>query len=224
MDAARLRVGARRQPYAGCVFVDASRWRSARLCSFRDAAVVTRMTVRKPELQVAAPPTFSNKARRALWWVVWLCLFRPSPVLFHFWRRMLLRLFGARVGRDAHPYPSAWVWAPWNLTMGDGSCLGEGVDCYSAAPIVLGTNAIVSQRAYLCAASHDIRKPGMPLLTGGIIIGDGAWVAAEAFVGPGVELGRRGVVAARAVVTRHVPAETVVAGNPATAVAQRSVN
>src|ERR1700693_1860086 len=100
----------------------------------------------------------SNKLSRVVWHGVWLVLFRPSPVLAHGWRRFLLRLFGARIGRGAVIYPSARVWAPWDLRMEQESCLSHFVDCYCVAEIVLGKGAIVSQHAYLCTASHDYTK------------------------------------------------------------------
>ena len=162
-----------------------------------------------------------NKAKRAIWHIVWFLLYRTSPVSFHFWRRFLLRIFGAEIGSAAHPYPTAKIWAPWNLKMGDRSCLGPGVDCYSAAQINIGKDAVVSQRAYLCSASHDYHDPKFPLVIGDIFVGEGCWVAAEAFVGPGVDIGSLAVVGARAVVTKSVEPRMVVAGNPAVVIGTR---
>lgn len=162
-----------------------------------------------------------NRVGRVLWEVVWLVLFRPSPVPFFGWRRMLLRLFGAHISSTAKVYPSVRIWAPWNLTMESHSCLGRGVDCYSVAPIQIGHSATVSQRVFLCTASHDIRAPGNPLVTAPIVIEKDAFVFAEAFVGMGVVVGERAVVAARAVVVKRVSENQIVAGNPAKAVGQR---
>ena len=166
--------------------------------------------------------TWKNKAGRALWNLGWLTLYRPSPVMFHVWRRLLLRLFGATMEAGARPYPSARIWAPWNLTMREESCLAANVDCYCVAPIELGRRAIVSQGTYLCSASHDFRAPDFALVTAPIHIADGAWVAARAFVGPGVSIGARAVVAACAVVVRDVAPGAVVAGNPARIVGSAS--
>lgn len=178
--------------------------------------------VEKPKaLRQVPPPSFRNKAARGVWGVVWLLLYRPSLRTMHGWRRFLLRAFGARIGRDAKPYPSARIWAPWNLEMGAESTLGDHVDCYSVARVVLGPKATVSQRAYLCTAQRDIDAIGMPLVTGDIVINELAWIAAEAFVAPGVEVGTGGVVAARAVATKRVPDWTVVGGNPAKPIRNR---
>jgi putative colanic acid biosynthesis acetyltransferase WcaF len=93
--------------------------------------------------------TLGNKMARAVWQVVWLTLYRPTPRLFHGWRCMLLRLFGAKLGKQVHPYPSARIWAPWNLEMGDHACLSEGVDCYCVASIRIGAHSTISQYSFL---------------------------------------------------------------------------
>lgn len=162
------------------------------------------------------------RARRALWRLAWSVLYRPTPVAAHRWRSMLLRLFGANVSPVAYPYPSARIWAPWNLEMRQGSCLAPEVECYNVARIVLGEGVIVSQKSYLCAASHDFDDPTFPLTGAPIIIGDGAWVAADVFVGPGVYIGERAVVLARSVVVRDVEEGTVVGGNPSRVLRRRA--
>lgn len=174
-------------------------------------------------LSPAPPPSGADKIRRLAWSLVQATLYRWSPVPLHGWRRLLLRFFGARVEPGAHPYPSARVWAPWNLVMGRRSCLGPYSICYSVGRVVLGEDSIVSQGAHLCAATHDHSDPAFTLMVGTIELEAGAWVAAEAFVGPGVVIGDHAVVGARAVVFRDVPAGAIVAGNPAREVGQRKV-
>jgi putative colanic acid biosynthesis acetyltransferase WcaF len=128
-------------------------------------------------------------------------------------------MFGAEVGKNAHPYSSVRIWAPWNLVMGAGSCLASGVDCYCVDKIVLGRDAVVSQRTFLCTATHDYRERGFRLITGPVIIGEDAWIAAEVYIGPGITVGAGAVAGARAVVVNDVPPGAVVVGNPARVVA-----
>ena len=165
--------------------------------------------------------TVRNKVMRALWNAVCALLYRQSPILFYGWRRMLLRLFGADVAPGAKPYPKTRIWAPWNLTMMAGSCLANYVDCYSVGRVTLEENAIVSQYAYLCAATHDYEDPDFTLMVGPITVGSEAWIAADAFIAPGVQVGRGAVVGARSVVTKDVAPWTVVAGCPAIAIKKR---
>jgi putative colanic acid biosynthesis acetyltransferase WcaF len=165
----------------------------------------------------------SNRLARLAWNWVWLLLFRPTPSLLFGWRRFLLRLFGARIGKGVHVYPSVSVWAPWNLQMEDRSALGPGVNCYSVGPIFVGANATVSQNAHLCSAGHDIADIRFRLTIRPIRIGSNAWVAADAFVGPGVSIGEGAVVGARAAVFKEVKPWMVVGGNPAKVLKKREL-
>ena len=168
--------------------------------------------------------TIKNKLARTLWNIVWLLFYRPSPILLHGWRRFLLRCFGAKMGKRSLPYPSAKIWAPWNLTMSDDSCLSHYVDCYCVDHVFLGSRVTVSQYSYLCTASHDYTRRNMPLITAPIIIGDDAWVTADVFIGPGVTIGEGTVVGARSTVTRSVLPWTVVAGSPPKVIGPRTLN
>ena len=165
--------------------------------------------------------SLGNKLARVAWAVVYVLLFRFSPVPCHGWRRLLVRVFGARISRTAKIYPSARVWAPWNLTMEAGAVVGPEVYCYSVGPIVLGVDSTTSYRTFLCTASHDIHDPARPLVVGHIRLEQGAYVFADAFIGMNVTVGEGAVVAARAVVVRDVGAYDVVAGNPARVVSRR---
>lgn len=155
-----------------------------------------------------------EKVGRVLWSFAWP-VFRLSPRPFWAWRRIMLRLFGASVGRDVHVYPTVRVKIPWNLTLGDGCAVGDRAILYALGPITIGPRATVSQGAHLCAGTHDITRADRPLLKPPITIGVDAWVAADAFIGPGVTLGDGAIVGARAVVMKHVPEFTIVVGNPA---------
>lgn len=177
------------------------------------------------DLRHQAVSSFSLEQRlaRLVWSLAWRALFLPSPVPWHAWRRLLLRAFGAKIGPGVHVYPSAKVWAPWNLSMAEGASLAPGVDCYNVGLVELGAWAVVSQRAFLCTASHDIRSASFELIHAPIKVGANAWVAAEALVGPGVRVGEGAVVAARAVVMRSVAPWQVVAGNPARRIGKRRI-
>lgn len=165
-----------------------------------------------------------DKVRRLLWTIVWGLLARPLPrSAGRRWKIMLLRLFGAKVAWTANVYSSAKVFKPWLLEMKDYACLASGVDCYNAAPISIGINTTISQRAFLCTAGHDISDPQHHQTDAPIIIKDKAWVCAEAFVGQGVTIGLGAVVCPRGVVVKNVEPWTVVGGNPAKFIKKRVI-
>ncbi|GAA0452030.1 acetyltransferase [Sphingomonas molluscorum] len=168
-------------------------------------------------------PSFSlgNRLSRVGWGLCWLLLARWTPPPLHRWRCMLLRLWGAEIGRGARIYGSVRIWHPANLVIGDGSMLGPRVRCYNQGRITIGRSAVVSQDASLCASTHDVVDPVFPLRLRPIRIGDHAWVAAEAFVGPGVEMGEGAVLGARGVAMRDLAPWTFFSGNPAHALKPR---
>jgi len=165
--------------------------------------------------------TFGNRARRALWNTCWLIFFRPTPRPFHAWRSLLLRLFGAALGPDCHIYPSARIWAPWNLICADHVAVGPGAEIYNPSPIQLDSYVILSQNAFLCGATHDYNDPAFPLLAYRMHLGAHAWVCARASVAPGVNLGEGAVLGLASVATHDLEAWTVYAGSPAVKIKPR---
>lgn len=164
----------------------------------------------------------SLKLKRGLWVLVWLLFFRPTPRgILNGWRLFLLRLFGARIGRGSKVAASCFVWAPWNLEMGEFSVLGDGVDCYTMDKIRIGSKVAVSQRCFLCTGSHDITSLRRPLVTKPITIGDHCWIAAESMVMPGINIAEGSVIGARSLVTKDMPSWSVCAGHPCVAIGPR---
>lgn len=169
-----------------------------------------------------SPPSATDKLRRLIWMATWLFVFRFTPVPLHGWRTFVLRCFGAQIGKHAAIYPDVRLWAPWNLELGTNVTVGGGVELYCVGKIKLGNRVIVSQRSFLCTATHDIHSASFDLVAGDIVVEENAWIAAEALIGPGVTIGTNAVVAARAVVFRNVESSQVVAGNPARPISRRS--
>lgn len=149
-------------------------------------------------------------------WALAQPLFAWSPRPLWGWRRWLLRRFGAKIGRDVQLYPTVRIEIPWNLRIGDETAVGDGAILYALAPMSIGARTTISQRAHLCGGTHDWRRADMPLLKSPVVIGNDVWICAEAFIGPGVTVGDRAIVGARAVAMRDVGGSLVVAGNPAT--------
>jgi putative colanic acid biosynthesis acetyltransferase WcaF len=168
-----------------------------------------------------APKWTGKELAKRLLWDLAQPAFAWSPRQIWGWRNVLLRLFGAHVGRNVRIYPTVKIAVPWTLSIADGASVGDHAILYSLGSITLGASASISQYAHLCAGSHDYRQSDLPLLKLPISIAEGAWVCAEAFVGPGVNVGAYAIVGARAMANRNVDAWTIVLGNPAQVVGVR---
>ena len=168
-------------------------------------------------------PSFSlqNRLIRLLWGFTWFFLARWTPNFFWRWRIFLLRLFGAKTSNRCDVRGSASVWLPANLSLGYGSLIGDRVICYNQAMITLAEGAIVSQGAHLCAGSHDVDDPNLQLVTKPITINKNAWIASDAFLGPGTTVGESAVIGARGVLFGNAEPWTIYAGNPAKIVRKR---
>ncbi|QKG72418.1 DapH/DapD/GlmU-related protein [Erythrobacter mangrovi] len=170
-------------------------------------------------------PSFplGNRLARVVWQACWLVLARWTPPPLHRWRVLLLRLFGARVGRGCRVHASVQVWLPAQLELGDNVLIGPGAILYNQGRIAIGNDSVVSQRAHLCASTHDVEDPDFQLVVRPIALGERCWVAAEAFVGPGVTMGDGAVLAARGALFDDADPWTVYRGNPATALKPRAL-
>jgi putative colanic acid biosynthesis acetyltransferase WcaF len=165
--------------------------------------------------------TLANKLERVLWRLVWGLLARATPPQLAAWRRFLLRLFGARVGPGAKVYGSVRIWLPRHLELGEGALVGPGAELYNQGRIAIGPHCVISQRAFLCASTHSTSDPAFALEARPIALGRGCWVAAEAFVGPGVTMGDGAVLAARGALFEDAEAMGIYRGNPAVLLGQR---
>lgn len=152
---------------------------------------------------------------RIIWGVVYPIFFKLSPRLCYGWRNMILRLMGAKIGRNVRIFPSAVITFPWLLEVENDVVISWDVRVYNLGFTKIGEQSVISQHAHLCGGTHDFEKSGFVLLRTGLIIGRRVWIAADAFVGPGVNVGDDSVVAARAVVVKNVEPNTLVGGNPA---------
>jgi putative colanic acid biosynthesis acetyltransferase WcaF len=163
------------------------------------------------------PPGFRGRTAIAVqtWWIAQAVLIHASPQVMYGWRRMVLRFFGARIGRHVRIRPSVRVTFPWRVEIGDHSWIGDGVELYSLGPIRIGQNVVVSQGSYLCAGTHDHQDSAFPIKAQPIVVEDEAWVASNVFVAPGVTIGRGAVVGACSLVLTDVPSGMIAAGHPA---------
>ena len=156
-----------------------------------------------------------------LWWLVQSLFFKNSPQFLYGFRRFLLRLFGAKIGKNVIIRPTVRITYPWKVVIGDFSWIGDDVVLYSLGEIEIGENVVISQKSYLCAASHDYLKQDFPIFEKKITIDDECWLATDVFVAPGITIGKGTVVGSRSSVYKDLPANKVCIGNPAKIIRER---
>lgn len=173
--------------------------------------------------QFDSPWSVAQRVKMLLWEFCWafFCGWTPKPL--NRWRLLWLRVFGAKIHGLPFVHQRARIQIPWNVTLHDRATLGDRATLYSLGEIELGERAIIAQEAYLCAGTHDLSDPNIPLQVAKIAVGPDAFVAARAFVMPGISIGERAVVGAAAVVTKDVLPGCVVAGNPARQIGVREM-
>lgn len=158
-----------------------------------------------------------------LWWLVQTIFFKTSPQFLYGWRRFLLRLFGAKIGKKVIIRPSVTITYPWKVKIGDYSWIGDNVELYSLGEIEIGNNVVISQKSYLCAASHDYTKDDFPIFSQKITIEDQCWLATDVYIAPGITVGKGTVVGARSSVFKDLPSGKICVGSPAQVIKDRIV-
>jgi putative colanic acid biosynthesis acetyltransferase WcaF len=166
-----------------------------------------------------------ERGRSTLWACAWygakLVFFTtrfPWPSVL---KRSLLRAFGARIGCGVVLKPNVNIHFPWKLTIGDFAWIGEESWILNFEPVIIGAHCCVSQRVFLCTGNHDFRDVAMSYRNAQITLEEGVWVAAQAFVGPGVTIGYGAVVLAGSTVVRSLGGNGIYQGVPARKVGVR---
>lgn len=183
--------------------------------------------MRNVDLSKYKNPPWHHKGRGFVVRVLWVYInglllqnpLNPSSGL----KILVLRLFGAKIGKGVILKPSINVKSPWLLEIGDNTWIGEHVWLDTFFPIKIGSNVCISQGAYLCTGNHDWTDPAFGLKEWQIVVEDGAWIGARATVLPGAMIASHAVIAGGAVIARSTEPYTVYAGNPAVEVRKRVI-
>jgi putative colanic acid biosynthesis acetyltransferase WcaF len=156
-----------------------------------------------------------------LWWLVQSTLFAMSPQFMYGWRNFLLKVFGADIGNGVIIRSSVRVTYPWRIKIGDNVWIGDHAELYSLGEIEIGSDVVISQKSYLCAATHDYCKLTFDLISRKITLEEQVWLATDVFIAPGVTVGRGALIGARSSVFSDMPEGMICFGTPAKAIRKR---
>ncbi len=164
-----------------------------------------------------------NVLKRLLWYAVNAIFFDsywfPSSQLKVFF----LRLFGAKIGRGVVIKPRVSIKYPWFLEVGDFTWVGERVWIDNLTDVQIGSNACLSQGAFLLTGNHDYKSVQFDLMVQGIQLNDGAWVGAQAKLMPGTVMESHAVLQAGAIGSGKLNAFTIYGGTPAIELKKREI-
>lgn len=160
---------------------------------------------------------------RIIWYFVNACFFKTSWCLSSSFKVVLLRVFGAEVGKGVNIKPCVNIKYPWNLSIGDFVWIGENCWIDNLAEVVIESNVCLSQGAMLLCGNHNYKSSSFGLMVGEIIIKEGSWVGAKSIVCPGVTLNSHSILSVGSVTSNDLDAYTIYRGNPAVSVKKRVV-
>jgi putative colanic acid biosynthesis acetyltransferase WcaF len=170
-------------------------------------------------------PSFSisNRAYRFLWNIIQSTLFRFSPRTFHSFRNLILKIFGAKIGKHVHIYNKVQIWSPKNLIIKNYVAIANDVQIYNVENVKIESFTVVSQGSFLCTASHDYNSKNFQLYAKPIYLKKNVWVCAQSFIHPGVTIEEGIVIGARSVVIKDLKKKwTVYSGFPVKYLAKRN--
>lgn len=145
----------------------------------------------------------------------------PSRAL----RRAFLRVWLAGMGRNAGVQMGCRIYNGRKIFIGANTVINHGCLLDGRRFLVrIGDNASIGPEAVLLTLGHDPQSSDFALKGGDVVIGDRVFIGYRAIVLPGVSIGEGAVVGAGSVVTKSIEPYTIVAGNPARVIGQRTRN
>ena len=183
------------------------------------------MIIKNNNPRTEASFSFSNRVYRFIWGIIQSSLFRFSPRSFHSFRTLILKIFGAKIGKHVHVYNKAQIWSPKNLVINNYVGIADNVQIYNVEIIKISSFTTVSQGSFLCTASHDYNSKNFQLYAKPIHLKKNVWIGAQAFIHPGITVEEGIVVGARSVVTKNLKKKwSVYSGFPAKYLSKRKAN
>lgn len=158
-----------------------------------------------------------------LWYFVSIVFIRSGIIPFSSIIVIILKAFGAKIGKDVRIKPGIYIHYPWKLSIGDHSWLAE-CRIENLAQVTIGDNVCVSQKAMLLTGNHNYKSINFDLITKPIMLEDGAWIGANATVCPGITVKSHAILTVGSVATKDLEPYSIYQGNPAVKVKDRVIN
>ena len=172
--------------------------------------------MRKQNLKDYKLPKNWSRGRNIFFEMLWQVFFKSlisSSLPGTIWRRYILILFGAKLGKCLRLSPGIKIKMPWRLIVGDFSWIGEDVWIDNLSMVKIGNNVCISQGVYFCTGNHDFNKVNFNLICKSIIIDSESWIGSKVVMGPGIKIGKGSVIKMGSIITEDVPPQSIYKGN-----------
>ena len=165
----------------------------------------------------------ASAIKNIIWYFISAAFFK-SAFPINSIKIVLLKLFGAKIGKGVVIKPHVNIKYPWRLKVANNVWIGEHVWIDNLADVVIEDNVCISQGAMLLCGNHDYRKTTFDLIIGNITLKKGSWIGAKTVVCPGVVVGIHALLTVGSIATKHLNAYTIYQGNPAQAIKERVIS
>lgn len=159
--------------------------------------------------------------KRWLWYLFNILLFKTSLFPVYRFKVFILRLFGARIGRNVIIKPQVNIKYPWFFEVGNNVWIGECVWIDNLGKVTIGNNVCLSQGCLLLSGNHDYTSSSFDLIINEIVLEDGVWIGAKSIVCGGAKCRDHSVLTAGSITAGELSAMGIYRGNPAAWVKQR---
>ena len=174
-----------------------------------------------------SPSNFEKDAgllKITMWYFVNALFVRASWNPFMKIKILLLKAFGAKIGKGLVIKNNVTIKFPWKLTIGNDVWIGENAWIDNLDKVIIADNVCISQGALLLTGNHDYKKTSFDYRNAPIVIEEGVWIGAKSIVCPGVTAHSHSILTVGSIATHNMNPYTIYQGNPATAIRKRIIN
>ena len=164
--------------------------------------------MRKQDLKNYKLPDNWKRGKNVFFEAIWVILFRPIVCSFlpgSYWRKVILIIFGAKIGKDIRLNYGLKVKFPWKLIIGNFCWIGEDTWIDNLETVKISDNVCISQGVYFCSGNHNYKKSTFDFICKPILIESNVWIGAKSIIGPGYTVGKSSVVSLGSIVKEDIP-------------------
>ena len=172
--------------------------------------------MRKQKLKDYKLPNEWHRGVNIIIEAIWLIIFVPiisSSFPGSYWRKIILKVFGAKIGKGVRLNSRLRVKMPWRLRIGNYCWIGEETWIDNLDLVIISNNVCISQGVYFCTGNHNYKKTTFDLIYKPINIESDVWIGAKSIIAPGKKIGKSSIITMGSLVKEDIPQNTIFKNN-----------